>query len=309
MPAGILTVMRRLARTLPRPLHFGQGSLTILPVAVAGRAGTCHAGSNPAWCSARRRPGRCPYRWGRSTGCVPSFAPVPWHSGQVSSRVILSSLVAALGRLLEGQRHVVPQVVALHGAVRARRTAGRAAAEELAEDVAEPAEALPKPAEPDEAARAIARAACGRVFMAELVVARALLGIGEHLVGLVDLLELLLGVFIARVDVRMQLLCQLPIGLFDALPRRRSCRRPAPRNNRVLPNVPPLTCATPDSARRMRQVCSSLALPFTQAWREPKPSRLLCAMRHLLSRCSRRPRCRRRCVGAAGRCAPPCAAC
>src|SRR5439155_13783686 len=47
------------------------------------------------------------------------------------------------------------------------------------------------------------------------VVFRALLGVAQHLVGAVNLLEALLGTLIARVYVRMMLARQLAVGLFD----------------------------------------------------------------------------------------------
>ena len=50
---------------------------------------------------------------------------------------------------------------------------------------------------------------------AELVVAGLLIRVGEHLVGLVDLLELLLGLLVVRVQVRVVLPGHLLIGLFD----------------------------------------------------------------------------------------------
>ena len=52
--------------------------------------------------------------------------------------------------------------------------------------------------------------------MAELVVALALLGVGEDLVGLGRLLELLLGRLVARVAVGVELLRGLPEGLRGA---------------------------------------------------------------------------------------------
>ena len=51
--------------------------------------------------------------------------------------------------------------------------------------------------------------------MAERVVGAAAVGIGEHLVGLGGLLELLLGLGIVLVDVRMQLARQAPERLLD----------------------------------------------------------------------------------------------
>ena len=78
---------------------------------------------------------------------------------------------------------------------------------------AEPAEAAA--AEAAEVAVAAAEAAGLGTVVAELVVLGALLGIGEHLIGLVDLLEALLGRLVPRVHVRVVLLGQRPVGLLD----------------------------------------------------------------------------------------------
>ncbi len=51
--------------------------------------------------------------------------------------------------------------------------------------------------------------------MTELVVGRPLLLVAEHLVGLLDLLELLLGLRIIRVAIRMVLHRQPAVGLLD----------------------------------------------------------------------------------------------
>ena len=51
--------------------------------------------------------------------------------------------------------------------------------------------------------------------MAELVILRALVGIGQHLVGLVDFLEALLAFLIARMQVRVVGLGQFAVGFFD----------------------------------------------------------------------------------------------
>src|SRR5688572_5767959 len=53
--------------------------------------------------------------------------------------------------------------------------------------------------------------------MAELVVGRPLLRVGQHFVGLVGLLEMLLGLRVVRIAVRMPLHGQLPVGLLDVL--------------------------------------------------------------------------------------------
>src|SRR5579859_7761260 len=56
---------------------------------------------------------------------------------------------------------------------------------------------------------------------AQLVVALALLGVGEDGVGLVGVLEALLGGLVVGVAVRMQLTCQAAVGLLDLGLRRR----------------------------------------------------------------------------------------
>src|SRR5437773_1980639 len=81
-----------------------------------------------------------------------------------------------------------------HGAVRGGHAAAAAHAEEDGEDVGEAAEPLDAGARPAGAAV--------DSLLAVAVVARALLGIGDHLVGAVDLLEPLRGVRIAAVHVR-----------------------------------------------------------------------------------------------------------
>ena len=55
---------------------------------------------------------------------------------------------------------------------------------------------------------------------AEGVVAPALLLVGQDLVGLVDLLEALLGGLVLRIEVRVELACELPVRLFDLVGRR-----------------------------------------------------------------------------------------
>src|SRR5437870_4085665 len=51
--------------------------------------------------------------------------------------------------------------------------------------------------------------------LAVAVVLVALLGVAQHLVGAVDLLEALLGALIARIYVRMMLARQFAVGLLD----------------------------------------------------------------------------------------------
>ena len=122
-------------------------------------------------------------------------------------------LVAAPGRFLKGDGDIVAQVRAGHGALLAP---GAAAAETAAKERREYVFHI-KAAETAEAGEIsiAAGAARARLLMAEAVVLGALLGVGEHLIGLVDLLEFFLGVLVARVDVRVQLLGQLAVRRLD----------------------------------------------------------------------------------------------
>jgi len=127
-------------------------------------------------------------------------------------------LFAAEGRLLERDGHAGADALAPLGRVGVPPLlAAESAAEEAAEDVAQIAEV--------EAARAAVCAACARPVAgvnareAELVVPRLLLRIAEHLVGLVDLLELLLGLLVAGVHVRVVLPRQLFVCFFDLVLR------------------------------------------------------------------------------------------
>src|SRR5690606_32390859 len=59
----------------------------------------------------------------------------------------------------------------------------------------------------------------GEGAVAVAVVSGALLFVGEHLVGLPDLLELLLGAVIVRIFIRMILHREAAVGLLDLAPR------------------------------------------------------------------------------------------
>src|SRR5699024_9556829 len=113
-----------------------------------------------------------------------------------------------------------PQGIPLHGAgaLAAGTAAAEAAPEEGAEDVTQVDVAHIEAAEAAEPAAGAAGAEVGiHPGVAELVVAGALLLVGEHLIGLVDLLELGLGILVAGVQVGVVLLGLLPVGLLDLI--------------------------------------------------------------------------------------------
>src|SRR5450755_2208187 len=110
------------------------------------------------------------------------------------------------GRLGKVDRGVDRHVASLDRAGGRRAAAAeRAAAEEGLEDVRHRAEGLE-----------VRRVATGaQALVAVAVVGRAAFGVGEHLIGLGRLLELLLGARVVAVDVGMQLPRQPPEGLLD----------------------------------------------------------------------------------------------
>ena len=123
-------------------------------------------------------------------------------------------LLAAEGRVLKADLDLRDHVLSLTGAGSARGGAACAAAEEVAENIAQISEA----AEASKSAEAGARIGVEvRVDTREavLVVARLFVRVGQHLVGLVDLLEFFLCRFIARVLVGVVLHGKLTVSLLD----------------------------------------------------------------------------------------------
>lgn len=156
-----------------------------------------------------------PLQSGQTSGVVPGAA------GALAVRALLDTadidlLLAAERRLFKGDVQAHAQVftaaraaaLGLAAAEAAAENVAEAAAENVTEDIAEAAEAA-KPG--------AAGAAGGRVKrrMAELVILRALVGIGQHLVGLIDLLKALLAFLVARMQIRVVGFGQLAVGFFD----------------------------------------------------------------------------------------------
>ena len=108
-------------------------------------------------------------------------------------------------RLLEVELQVVAQV----GAAKHLPSAAPAAAEDVAEHVAEDV------AESVCCAEARAAAARGESFVAVLIVDRALLRVGQHFIGLLALLELLLGFVIVGIAVGVKFHRQAAIRFLD----------------------------------------------------------------------------------------------
>ena len=143
--------------------------------------------------------------------------------GAVFGAVEADLLLHASHGLLKGDGHVHPQRSAPLGgvgvglALTAAKPA-KAAAEEGAEDVAQVHVAH---VEPTEAAATKATGSEVGVHpgVTKLVILGPLVLVGQHLVGLVDLLELRLRLCIARVQVGVILLGQLAVGLFQFIVR------------------------------------------------------------------------------------------
>jgi len=115
-------------------------------------------------------------------------------------------LLDAAGGFFEGEFEIVAQVRAALGFITRRRGPAGPPAEEHIEDVLERAEAS--------AAKVLAQ----RLRRPKPIVVRAALGITEHLVGLVDLLEAFrLGIVL--LDIRMVLAGEPPEGALDLLRR------------------------------------------------------------------------------------------
>ena len=123
-------------------------------------------------------------------------------------------LFAALGRLLKGDRDVGRHRGALARRVGILLPSAAEAAEQVAEQIAQ----IERIAETAEAAERVAAAGAEvriHARVAVLVVARLFLAVGKHLIRLVRFLKLFLGVFVAGVEVRVILLCNLAICFFD----------------------------------------------------------------------------------------------
>ena len=132
--------------------------------------------------------------------------------------VQIQLLLTTKGGLLKGNGHVGPQALPPLGGIGPLLAAAAEPAEPAAEEGAENiAQVDVSHVEPAEAAPGAEVGIHPR--MAELVIFGPLLFVGEHLIGLVDLLELGLGGLVVGVHVRVVLFGQLPVGLFNFIIR------------------------------------------------------------------------------------------
>ena len=132
----------------------------------------------------------------------------------------LELLGNARGNFLQREFHLQAQVATFELGRTATATAATKSAEaHVAEDIAELSEDVAKVHALESAA---AKSACAiHACCAELIVACALLGVAEHLIGFSGLLELLLGFLVARVAVGVVLDGHLLIGFLDFVCRGR----------------------------------------------------------------------------------------
>jgi hypothetical protein len=223
---GTFTDTVSLALFRPSPPQVLHGCATMLPSpSQRGHADTFTNWPNTVCCTRRT--------WPRPWHCGHTLSPWPPRPLHVShffmcvTRIFFSTPVA-ISSSVSGSRTcrssprlppLEPRPAAAASAA-AEQVLERALAAEVAHERAQgvgQVEAGIESAAAEATARACAGAARG---VAELVVARTLLRIVQHLVGFGGLLELRLGVRIARVAVGMPLHGELAVRLLDLLDRR-----------------------------------------------------------------------------------------
>ena len=121
-------------------------------------------------------------------------------------------LFAAEGRLREADGDTGPDALTPLGGIGVAALAAEAAAEKAAEYIAQVAEVKAAAIGAAPGSRAVVGVYPGKT---ELIVAGLFLRVGQDLVGLIDILELLLGLLIAGVHVRVVLPGQLLICFFN----------------------------------------------------------------------------------------------
>src|ERR1017187_7581658 len=202
-PAGIRTLMVRLVLTRPSASHSGHGLPMIVPnpphCGQGREAITWPRNERVTWLTSPRPP-----HTSQVSGCVPGAVPSPEQVGQTTAVSTASSFVEPNAH---SDRSSSTRIVAFRPppGPAARPAGPRASAEEGIHDVAE-----------RETRRETAGASApGRgERVGSHVIHLPLARVGEHLIGLGDLLEPLLGLRV-WIDIRMQLPGQPPVGLLD----------------------------------------------------------------------------------------------
>ena len=199
-PGGILTDSVRSRVTRPAPEQVGQGSSITWPR--PWQAGQVRSSVKKP-CAWRMRP--APPQVAQVFGLVPALAPVPEQASQVTEVGMRHLRGLALEGLLEPDLHIVAQIGAALAAGRAAAAAPAAHAEHILENIGEGGAEIGAEAGP-------AAAALLEGGMAETVIGGALVAVLEHLIGLVDFLELVLALGVARIAVRVMLHRELAEG-------------------------------------------------------------------------------------------------
>ena len=146
------------------------------------------------------------------TGLLPLAAPLPWQSSHSTN--LLTSISTRACRTPPRTDRARPRSADRRRETPAGRHRRDGAAEDVAEHIAEDiAEGLGAVKAAARAADALRLASMPGVPV--LIVDRALLRVREHLVGFLGLLELLLGLVIARIAIGVELHRQAAIGLLD----------------------------------------------------------------------------------------------
>ena len=201
-PRGDPTLMVRRVRTRPSASHSGQGRRMTVPNPPHAGHGreviTWPRNERVTWLTSPRPP-----QTSQVSGWVPGAVPSPEQVGQTTAVSTARSLVAPNAH---SDRSSSTRMVAFRPRL-ARLRGPRVAAPA-------PKNASMMSLNGNPAAEAARPAAGRRERIGAQVVHLALLGVGEHLVGLGDLLEPLLRLRVG-VDVRMQFTGQPPVRLLD----------------------------------------------------------------------------------------------
>ncbi len=205
IPGRILTLKFFVVRSRPEPRQVLQGCSTIVPLP-RQRGHGCESENSP--CESETTPR--PPHWGQTDRCRARLGAGAAARPAGGLDLDRNPHLGAAEGVVEGERRVRLDVGAAlrHGAALAR-----AAAEDAAEEVGEVEVGELRAAC---AAAPEAGAAHPPVRRAEGVVLLSLLGVGEHVVGALDLLEARL---VTAARVGMMLARELAVGLLDLVGR------------------------------------------------------------------------------------------